>query len=187
MCPVPKAFTETDHHYEIGFAVSDPYLAHANPIDLSTLDCKFELHVSRSRSQGESSKHSHAVWSSLPPSAETLLEEIGYRDIGAVALAFPMKPTPSMSGYGGFGDEPLSTARDAMRRILSTYDKERQFELVCCIQERLTIQEAQEMAENEPAMWEDIELKDDSPTIHACVALNSFLWKHIGGWPNTFG
>jgi hypothetical protein len=79
MCPVPKAFTETDDHYEIGFAVSDPYLAHANPIDLPTL--KFELNVSRS--QGEESSQ-HLVWISLPQSAETLLEEIGYRDIGAV-------------------------------------------------------------------------------------------------------
>jgi hypothetical protein len=184
MCPVPKAFTKDADHYEIGFAVSDPYLARANPIDLFTP--KFELHLSKTQEK-ESSQH--FVWSSLPQSAETLLEDIGYRDIGAVALALPMKTSTSIyhSIYGAFDDEQVFTARESMRRILQAYDEEGPFAHACYIQERLTMQEAEEMAENEPAMWEDIELNDRSPATHACVALNSFLWEHIGGWPNTFG
>ena len=48
-------------------------------------------------------------------------------------------------------------------------------------------------AEEEPAMWDEIEdiLVNEGnfldPSTHASVALNEFLWRHTGGWPNTFG
>ena len=134
---------------------------------------KFELRLSR-RTE-EASEEPQIVWSSLPLSAETLLDDIGYRDIGAVALALPMKKDRADDGLD---DEKVLAVRESLRRISWTQD--RHFGLACYIEDRLTIQEAQKMADNEPAMWEDIELSSqDSPTTHACVALNSFLWEHI--------
>jgi hypothetical protein len=68
-------------------------------------------------------------------------------------------------------------------------------------EERMTLQDARKMAREEPEMWEEIQLDDHDdrdeehpssippsppPEIHASVALNDFLWKHTGGWRNTF-
>lgn len=67
-------------------------------------------------------------------------------------------------------------------------------------EERMTLQDARKMAREEPEMWEEIQLDDHDdrddehqssipltpPEIHASVVLNDFLWKHTGGWRNTF-
>jgi hypothetical protein len=61
-------------------------------------------------------------------------------------------------------------------------------------QQLLTLQDARKMAMEEPEMWEEIPLDHDEyhhqiriePEIHAAVKLNAFLWKHRGGWRNTF-
>jgi len=172
MCPVPKAFTEQSGHYDVGFAVSDPYLAHATPIDI----VGYELQLSKSQNE---------VWSTLPPTAAELLQEIGYRDIGGVALALPMKQEDNGVQAYAFDGDKLKTARESLRRILSSYDD---IGLMCYIEDRLTLNEAIDMAKKEPDMWEDIILEENShATTHACVALNSFLWEHTGGWRNTFG
>ena len=84
--------------------------------------------------------------------------------------------------------------------------------LVCEIDQQWTLQEALQMAQEEPDMWEEIPTlvalaphnnnhddnnnSDESsfdihgtlhPSVHASVALNQFLWEHTGGWKNTFG
>lgn len=71
-----------------------------------------------------------------------------------------------------------------------------EFDLQCDIDESLTLDEATAMAKDEPEMWEECKIgghdrcsdneADLSPSIHAAVALNSFLWKRTGGWRNTF-
>ena len=62
-------------------------------------------------------------------------------------------------------------------------------------QQLLTLQDARKMAMEEPEMWEEIPFLDyneyhpsgiAAPEIHAAVKLNAFLWRHTGGWRNTF-
>jgi RNase H-fold protein (predicted Holliday junction resolvase) len=61
------------------------------------------------------------------------------------------------------------------------------------IDKRYTLAQAREAAQNDPWMWEEIDLEeyedgsDSSPSIEAGVALNFFLWEHTEGWQNTFG
>lgn len=50
-----------------------------------------------------------------------------------------------------------------------------------------TLSQAQKLAQEQMELWEDIDLDDTSPSTDAAVALNNFLWKHTGGWRNTFG
>eukprot|EP00557_Chaetoceros_sp_GSL56_P005007 CAMPEP_0176496236 /NCGR_PEP_ID=MMETSP0200_2-20121128/11088_1 /TAXON_ID=947934 /ORGANISM="Chaetoceros sp., Strain GSL56" /LENGTH=263 /DNA_ID=CAMNT_0017894179 /DNA_START=466 /DNA_END=1257 /DNA_ORIENTATION=- len=62
----------------------------------------------------------------------------------------------------------------------------------------VTLQDARNMAMEEPEMWEEIPLswsdqdeQDESgiivpAEIHAAVKLNVFLWRYTGGWRNTF-
>ena len=161
MAAVPKAFTEHAGHYEIGFAVSDPYLACASPIDT-----KYELHVSKDY-----------VWSTLPPTPNDLIEEIGYRDVDGVALALPMKQEPSGQLVLAFDDDEIKVARESMRRILGSYG----VNLTCFLKNRLTLAEAKALAEKDPVTWEDANLEESKPSqasIHAMVALNAFLLTH---------
>jgi len=88
-------------------------------------------------------------------------------------------------------------------------------DLQCFVEDHLTLAEARRFAIEEPEMWEEVDFGDlnldessynggsgksnDSderstsigckeihPTVHAATALNAFLWRHTGGWRNTF-
>lgn len=72
--------------------------------------------------------------------------------------------------------------------------------MACTIDERLTVDEAWQMARGEVEQWEDVvdllqerrsqqryEEKRLDLSLDAAVALNQFLWTHTGGWRNTFG
>ena len=76
---------------------------------------------------------------------------------------------------------------------LKTKVRPSEFNLQCFIDRGLTYEEALEMAECEPEMWEAINLdvseekiQDVSPSVQAAAVLNSFLWDTTGGWRNTF-
>ncbi len=158
MAPVPKAFTEHVGHYDIGFAISDPYLAFASPIDV-----KYELQLSKDY-----------VYSTLPPTPDALLEQIGYRDVDGVALALPMKQETVQAL--AFDEDELKIARESMRRILGSYG----VDLTCYTKDRLTLDEAHGLANRDPVRWENVRLDKNAneASTHACVALNAFLWEH---------
>lgn len=59
--------------------------------------------------------------------------------------------------------------------------------LACLSDERITMEQAQLATTQEVEMWEDVDLECTDLSTDAAVALNSFLWKHTGGWQNTFG
>lgn len=69
-----------------------------------------------------------------------------------------------------------------------------EFDLQCDINESLTLGDAIAMARDEPEIWEECKIANQesdnevelSPSVHAAVALNAFLWKRTGGWRNTF-
>ncbi len=158
MSAVPKSFTEHAGHYEIGFAVSDPYLAYARPIDT-----KYELLISEDY-----------VWSTLPSTPNELIDEIGYRDVDGVALALPMKQ--ETAGQIVAFDDEFKIAREAIRRILGSYG----VSLTCFLANRLTLTEAKALAEKDPVIWKDAKLeeKPNQASTHAMVALNAFLRAH---------
>mmetsp|Transcript_8660 Transcript_8660/g.10930 ORF Transcript_8660/g.10930 Transcript_8660/m.10930 type:complete len:271 (-) Transcript_8660:498-1310(-) len=80
------------------------------------------------------------------------------------------------------------------------------FHLQCLMSNQLKLDDIKKMALDEPEMWEEIDIElffnncqnDDLEnkikstkdtahvSIHAACALNAFLWKHTGGWRNTF-
>ena len=60
--------------------------------------------------------------------------------------------------------------------------------LQCVIDEQISIEEAMKSKETEWEMWEEIEEPSNGKaSTEAAVALNGWLWKHCGGWRNTFG
>ena len=193
MCPVPKSFTDDAHHFEIGFAVSDPYLAYAIPIYPVQGLTAFELHVSgpkRDEIPEGIQQQQQITWTNLPETQDKLLNSLGYRDLGAVALALPMK-TNEFDKFNQT-EHYLNNVRDSMRQIVRNYqgdEETRPFNLLCYVEDRLTVEEAKERAKNEPEIWEEVQFESKHvPSMNACVALNSFLYRHNGGgWPNTFG
>jgi RNase H-fold protein (predicted Holliday junction resolvase) len=193
MCPVPMSFTDDTDHFDIGFAVSDPYLAYAVPIYPEEGTRFFELHVSRPETIEKSAKgeRQQITWTTLPETSQALMESIGYSDLGGVALALPMKTQKFDQCRNTFDGLHLNGVRDSMRQIVRNYQGKdiRQFNLQCYVQDRLTWEEAKEMAKNEPEIWEEVDFESKHvASLNACVALNSFLYRHNGGgWPNTFG
>ena len=192
MCPVPRGYTDDTEHFDIGFAVSDPYLAYALPIEPEFVS--FELHVLRPSIDQKNQQHGSQkiTWTNLPQTSEALMELIGYNDLGGVALALPMKTQKSDKSKQDFDGLHLYSVRDAIRMIVRNYQGDadtRPFNLLCYVQDRLTMDEAKVMAQNEPEIWEEVEFETlNVPSMNACVALNSFLYQHNGGgWPNTFG
>lgn len=56
------------------------------------------------------------------------------------------------------------------------------------IEEQLSLEEAIQIAEEDPDQWDDIDFADKSLSTEAAIALNHFLWIQTGGWrTNTFG
>lgn len=195
MCPVPKSFTDDADHFDIGFAVSDPYLAYAIPIYPVQGRTAFELHVSRPKRDEITEgiqQQQQITWTNLPETQDKLLTSLGYRDLGAVALALPMKTNEFDKFRQTFDGLHLNNVRDSMRRIVRNYqgdEETRPFNLLCYVEDRLTVEEAKERAKNEPEIWEEVQFESKHvSSMNACVALNSFLYRHNGGgWPNTFG
>ena len=99
-------------------------------------------------------------------------------------------------------DDELMTKTSTVEIPLTTSSL-KAFDLQCYVDDQPNLDEAITMSNEEPEMWEEIDfdsitnnthdvtkLINDDPTIvtiHAAASLNAFLWKHTGGWRNTFG
>lgn len=209
LCPVAGIPSDSKIVVDIGMAVSDPYLAHAISIPASSIPTIDKLTAGKEMS---SSVYSFRSLSNIRE--ESWLQSTavrpgqfwdrfcGHSDIGAVAFALPM----INNARTNFDDEAVRQIREELRFIIEdsyascvgneyhSHDEvSKKLFLQCEIDDRLTEQEAAQKAEEEPAMWDEIEdiLVNEGnfldPSTHASVALNEFLWRHTGGWPNTFG
>lgn len=186
----------------IGTAVSDPYLARASPLLPSSNPLAEDLEVYWHSCSPSPLHHT------IPEGFAEFKDWLDYSDIGAIAIALPMK-----NGQSAAYHEYLvqATKTFLLRNILlrdSFWGNQKKNALVYSIDDRVSWNEAQEMAQQDPDMWEEImegflfpdDGNDDNneilhqyhgnnnhPSAHAAVALNQFLWQHTGGWPNTFG
>jgi RNase H-fold protein (predicted Holliday junction resolvase) len=158
--------------YSLGVAMSDPYLSFASPV---SLEVPIFLQA--------------GSVNNMPESTAAFADSIGLNDFGAITLALPLK-------FENYRDASnLIEARESILERMQGYrgdcshdSDEKRFGLISYIDERLTIDQAIEMASEEPDMWDSIDLESHDPSVHASIALNSFLWKHTGGWHNnTFG
>ena len=202
--------------YRIGMAVSDPYLAYATPIEVSYDHSKEQasngLYVYKGI--GSVNKAAHPTyWKGMAPTKKEFLKQIGYSDIGGVAFAKPLRMRKTRTTQ--LDEEKIEDARRSLQCVLNNftdkvdplseegYDSDSasttrarpsEFNLQCFIDRMLTYDEALELAELEPDMWETLDLEaldhgsssDDVqellPSIQAASVLNSFL----PGWKNTF-
>jgi hypothetical protein len=203
--------TDDTDHFEIGFAVSDPYLAYALPIHLEEGNRPYELHVPRPETIGTPAKAERQTitWTTLPETSQELMESLGYSDVGGVALALPMKTQRLDQLRKIFHDLHLNGVRDSIRQIVRNYQGEdtRRFNLQCYVQDRLTWEEAKEMAKNEPEIWEEVDFESKSearsslrnsaenrhrktlvrPVIFFFGAILSFRCQKYLRFPNVFG
>lgn len=189
LCPVVTGMStdRTQGACQVGMAVSDPYLFRASPIVETDTSSPLEIYWHSCQPEPEDN---------FPETSRGFTELIHYSDVGAIALALPMKTYP----VNDYEDQFTRASRDYILKDILTDYFEQTFSskgLVAYIDEpRLTLEEARVMAEDDPDMWEEMEdfLFDSAhhsenihPSLHASVALNQFLWKHTGGWQNTFG
>lgn len=205
--------------YRIGMAVSDPYLAYATPIELDYDTSNSEKQTSNGlyvyKGIGSVNKAAHPTyWKGMAPTKEEFLKQIGYSDIGGVAFAKPLRMRQTRSTQ--LDEEKIEDARRSLQCVLNNFTdkvdlsseeeyasntisastariRPSEFNRQCFIDGGLTYEEALELAELEPDMWETVDLEaldesssDDvqeiSPSIQAASVLNSFL----PGWKNTF-
>lgn len=201
--------------YRVGMAVSDPYLAYATPIEVDYDNAKEQasngLYVYKGI--GSVNKAAHPTyWKGMAPTKEEFLKQIGYSDIGGVAFARPLRMRQTRTTQ--LDEEKIEDARRSLQCVLNNFTdkgdpsseegcdsdsaptpraRPSEFNLQCFIDGSLTYDEALELAELEPDMWETVHLEaldqgssDDvqqiSPSIQAASVLNSFL----PGWKNTF-
>jgi hypothetical protein len=196
--------------YHIGMAVSDPYLSCASTIMAPVSPWEVLWYTTRSASGAmlglSKDQLFRQVKNTFPVTAASLMDEIGYTDVGAVALGLPIftlvnSSSPDSTLESKQKDDDESVAIE-VREYLLSFVLERYWEqnntfagssgLACYVNERLSLEQATHMAREEPEMWEDVEIDQDCgnnlhPSVHACVALNHFLWEHTGGWQNTLG
>lgn len=212
--------------WRIGMAVSDPYLAYATPIEIdddgkTSEEQAHGLYVYKGI--GAVNKAAHPTyWKGMAPTRQEFLQQIGYQDIGGIAFARPLRMRHTRTTQ--LDAEKFDDARRSLQTIvgnftnridpslvegaleprggdglhLQTRVRPSEFNLQCFIDRGLTYEEALEMAECEPEMWEatfDLEvdvseekilIQDVSPSVQAAAVLNSFLWDTTGGWRNTF-
>jgi hypothetical protein len=189
LCPfsVPGKDLTDPVEFKVGMAISDPYLSFASPVQMEMEPLYHHL-------RDDKKLVTSLMRNNLPTSGEEFLRQLGFRDVGGVAIAFPMKQDLAASMVH---DAQLQYAREALAEIIGKYDTDVNnslgpFKLQCFIDDRLTITEVKTMANEEPEMWEEIidvdgeTLAPNEASMHAAVALNSFLWQHTGGWRNTF-
>lgn len=212
----------TRRDFSVGFALSDPYLAHAFPVRENEHDHR------RLQTRIKELLDSSSSSSDVRSFRTELLDELGFADVGAVAFALPMTTTtssskpPTSSSATTAEDREMRYLRGCLRELFSSAVTENDdkdddkdgaggvsskrentflrkaivrrhpFSLQCDVDQRVTVDEAKIMSEEEPDMWEEvcpIVVADDErvdPSVHAAVALNCFLWEHTGGWRNTF-
>ena len=203
--------------YRIGMAVSDPYLAYATPIEVTYDTRNSEEQASNGlyvyRGIGSVNKVAHPTyWKGMAPNKEEFLKQIGYSDIGGIAFGRPLRMRQTRTTQ--LDEEKIDDARRSLQCVMNNFTdrvhpsetgrdsdsasttrvRPSEFNLQCFIDGMLTCDEALELAELEPDMWETVDLEalldqgssDDvqeiSPSIQAASVLNSFL----PGWKNTF-
>ena len=216
LCPVPFDNGENNdsanepseiNTFLVGMAISDPYLAYAVPIEA----CKssklgkglikgYLSPVPPDRSGVESGARV-ITWEGSPQDSGEFLDQVGYNDVGAVVFGSHLTMKQSKGRDVLNRDLKCETIecviqklRDEMEGILSAeyrqnYDRKFIFlDLNDTLEDQLTLNDAKNMAAEEPEMWEEISLNDEiiTPSTHAAAHLNAFLWKHTGGWRNTF-
>mmetsp|Transcript_28862 Transcript_28862/g.83736 ORF Transcript_28862/g.83736 Transcript_28862/m.83736 type:complete len:291 (+) Transcript_28862:103-975(+) len=170
---------------------------------------------------GAVNKAAHPTyWKGMAPTKQDFLKQIGYQDIGGIAFARPLRMRQTRTTQ--LDEEKLDDARRSLQCVLwnnftnridpsvtgaaagplgsdeasTRVVRSSEFNLQCFIDRSLTYEEALEMAECEPEMWEAVDLEEIdeggdniqevSPSIQAAAVLNSFLWDTTGGWRNTF-
>jgi len=191
-------------------AISDPYLAYAIPIKDDGLPRKNHSllvpkgYVNTILGEQETKRLPRMIWEGLPQTSTEFLEQVGYNDVGALVLALPLKmrepslPTAGVDSNSSSDDSKIKAIRESIKCIVKNFmhdNDENQsrrrgsFDLQCMVEDHLTLSEARKMAMEEQEMWEEVSLDCDtiSPETHAACALNAFLWRHTGGWRNTFG
>ena len=212
--------------WRIGMAVSDPYLAYATPVEIddggkTSEEQAHGLYVYKGI--GAVNKAAHPTyWKGMAPTRQEFLQQVGYQDIGGIAFARPLRMRHTRTTQ--LDAEKFDDARRSLQTIvgnftnridpslvegaleprggdglhLQTRVRPSEFNLQCFIDRGLTYEEALEMAECEPEMWEatfDLEvdvseekilIQDVSPSVQAAAVLNSLLWDTTGGWRNTF-
>lgn len=225
LCPVPVPNDQKDgspnnsNEYErlsIGMAISDPYLSYAIPIEPSTTDAfskdriSYHSPLSIPKESGTTStlgkkRARPIIWEGLPKTSEEFLDQVGYRDVGALVFSLPLKRRSMVLSTGSdCEDTKMKAIRKSincmvqnLRNGIEDVECHRQnqrecrsfLDLQCFVEDQLTaLNEARAMAAEEPEMWEEISLGEEpiSPDMQAATALNAFLWKHTGGWRNTF-
>ena len=96
--------------------------------------------------------------------------------VGALAFALPMQRKEFQSK-----EARLLRLRDSLM------EHSWNVPIACTIDDRLKLEEARKLAMSEIEQWEEVDFDNHSLSTDAAVALNHFLWVHIGGWRNTFG
>ena len=193
LCPVPIRYNYNCNedtiqkrgaskiHMNIGVAVSDPYLGYAIPVQTHSFIASISF--------GANDKVS---FQSFPESIEHLSECIDYHDIGSVVIGLPL--------YNGQDDmnKDMVEMQNVQQTLHQKFEQNSQFTLthsrikdVLSIHDRTSYTKVLEMAMEEPEMWEEIAIPEQTnqvigPEIHAAAVLNVFLWNHTGGWRNTF-
>ena len=114
--------------------------------------------------------------SSLTDLEEACLDQ----GVGALTLALPLQEVSDA--------HTADRIRDALYWKLLNDDRlNAHVPLMTKCDEQMTLPQARQLAREQVELWESVDLENPSPSRDAAVALNNFLWKHTGGWRNTFG
>eukprot|EP00551_Chaetoceros_affinis_P012408 CAMPEP_0203675412 /NCGR_PEP_ID=MMETSP0090-20130426/20279_1 /ASSEMBLY_ACC=CAM_ASM_001088 /TAXON_ID=426623 /ORGANISM="Chaetoceros affinis, Strain CCMP159" /LENGTH=264 /DNA_ID=CAMNT_0050541599 /DNA_START=76 /DNA_END=867 /DNA_ORIENTATION=+ len=196
--------------YSISAAISDPYLSFATPLKSKGAATRWmdrSLYIPKDFSTstgGEGKSKQPVFWRNLPQSQDELLMQVGeeYNDIGGVVFGLPIKLTHDSNNVN------IKDVRDVLRnelgnlQTLHSSNKNcnrslslRPFNLQCQIDDQVTLDEALKRANEQPEMWEELNLSSflepdlgrsrNHPKCvsnHAAAALNTFLWEVSGGW-----
>ena len=206
--------------FQLGMAISDPYLSRAERVNhhLQPLIMTMTMDL-QTQQQMQQIQFISTITKSFPDGsaldAADVLDPIGYSDVGGILLALPMKlPQHKNNNNDNSSVENrpedsvvvLEAVSDCLESLflshclLNDAKKSMGSCLICRIKDPIFLQDALEMARNDPDMFEEVDLVADEgtnsssscsdfhPNVHAGVALTQFLWKHTGGWQNnTFG
>lgn len=180
VCAVPVVEASEQSHesertmIELGFAVSDPYLSHAIPIFPATT-----ITTTTTTLRTDQNDATSVVEPTV--SLDAMLASIGYRDIGALAVASPLHPDShdSNGGMGNVHDTILSPAelltrfpmlwRDFAGQDHEGSDDESEQDKssstndskICVVDKRISFGEAVKRKQENPAMWDEIDLQPE--------------------------